>query len=201
MCVRQGEKEDTSARDLTLADFTFCQEKKVSEGERAWKRHGLSKTHQPSAVSAKNTPSNTSILCIDYFCTGLTQHHHHQCTIMVKSVYADRGLQSNLLALQRGKSKLFMCATGSLNQTSQCEFMAWKHWEIHARLDPYIEIDAGGEYKGGSRRQWDTGVLNVYRVLRSPQPWKWLSDEKYSAFINLEEIRSYVKLRCRKQIE
>lgn len=92
-----------------------------------------------------------------------------------------------------------MCATGCLNQTTQCELMAWKHWEICARIDPYIETDPEEEYKEGSRRQWDTSMLNGCRDLRSPQPWKWLSNEKYSAFINLEEIWNNMELRWRKE--
>lgn len=43
---------------------------------QVWKRHGLSKICQLSAVSAKNTPPNKSILPIDYFWARLMQHHH-----------------------------------------------------------------------------------------------------------------------------
>lgn len=101
------------------------------------------------------------------------------------------GLHSNLPALLSRKSKLFMCAARSLNQTAQCELMAWKNWEKSAHRDPYIETDAGPEYKVGRR---DEGMLNVCRVLRGPQPWKWLGEEKYFAFINLGEIHSNIEL-------
>lgn len=53
------------------------------------------------------------------------------------------------LALQRQESKLVMYATGSLNQTAQCELMAWKHWENCALTDARRREHKGG---GGETR-------------------------------------------------
>ena len=62
-----------------------------------------------------------------------------QCTIMVKSVCAGRGLHSNLLCpLETGKQTVHVF----LNQMAQWELMAWKKWENCAHIRLYIETDA-----------------------------------------------------------
>lgn len=67
---------------------------------------------------------------------------------MVKSLCEGRGFHSNLLTSQRWKSKLFMSATRSLNQTAQCEVMAWKSGENCLRTPIYRDGQNQGVRRG-----------------------------------------------------
>lgn len=105
-----------------------------------------------SAASAQNTPPNKSILSIDYFGVGLTQHRR-RCVQLWRNRRVWAGAHK-----ATWKSEHFVCAEGSLNQMAQCE-LSWR--------------TASPIYRGRRRaraqrrRRRDADVLSASRVLTS----------------------------------